>query len=118
MPIRVVGEGVTTTDLEYYAEAEPRLLKLRQDFRDGKRTRDEVIDVCRKATGNSAVERDMKTAGLEGLGPIEQINKFIEWQQNNPLRVRLYGNPGVVAALVLAPPDATEVSVVREAVVY
>lgn len=115
--IRVVGEGVTTTDLEYYAEAEPRFLKLREDFRAGKRTREEVIDVCRKAVGPPAVARDMKTAGIEGLGPIDQITKFVEWQEANPLRPRLYGSPGVVAALVLAPPDATEVQVVREAVV-
>lgn len=117
MPIRVVGEGVTTTDLEYYAEAEPRLLKLRDDFRAGKRTRDEVIDVCRKAVGSQAVARDMKKAGVEGMEPIEFIGKFLEWQEANPLRTRLYGNAGVVAALVLAPPDATEVRVVREAVV-
>lgn len=115
--IRVVGEGVTTTDLEYYAEAEPRLLKLRDDYRAGKRTREEVIDVCRKAVGTQAVARDMKTAGVEGLEPIEFISRFVQWQEENPLRPRLYGNAGVVAALVLAPPDATEVQVVREAVV-
>lgn len=114
--IKVVGEGVTVTDLEYYAAAEPRLLKLRDDFRAGKRTRDEVIDVCRKATGRQAVERDMKSAGVDGLGPIEQVTKFVEWQESNPLRPRLYGSPGVVAALVLAPPDAAEVQVVREAI--
>lgn len=112
--IRVVGEGVTTTDLEYYAETEPRLLKLREDFRAGKRTREEVIGVCRKACGNRAAERDMKAAGMEGSSTRE-IKKFLEWQRVNPLRPRLYGHPGVVAALVLAPPDATEVAVIREA---
>lgn len=113
--IRVVGEGVTTTDLEYYAEAEPRLLKLREDFRAGKRTREEVIGVCWKAVGSLAIERDRKTSGFDGMEPMF-VSKFIKWQEENPLRSRLYGNPGVVAALVLAPSDATEVVIVRELV--
>jgi len=115
--IRVVGGGITTADLEYYAEAEPRLLKLREDFRSGKRTREEVLDVCRKVVGSQAVGRDMKSAGVEGMDQTLFISRFLEWQEKNPLRPRLYGNAGVVAALVLAPPDATEVEVVLEVVV-
>lgn len=110
MIVRGRQGNLTKTDLEYYAEAEPRLLQLREDFRSGKKTKDEVISIIGKVIGQAAVERDMKN--VEGPpGSLEQIEHFIKWQEENFVRTRLYGYPGVVAALVLAPADATEVPV-------
>lgn len=104
--------GFTDTTLEYYAEAEPRLLKLRDEFRSGAKTEEQVKEICWLASGPKAVERDM--AKIPGTpDSITQINNFIEWQNQNPLRVRLYGYPGIIAALVLAPPEAQEVEVVN-----
>lgn len=103
--------NATTTDLEYYAEAEPRLLQLREDFRAGKKTREEVLIIVGRVCGEKAVERDMAKL-TSPPGSIDQIDEFIACQEEDPLRCRLYGYPGVVAALVLAPPDATEVEVV------
>ena len=105
--IRVVGDGVTVTNLEYYAEAEPRLLQLRDMYREKKITKDEVIDAVRKMVGFRRVELDME--GMGEAGTVKQIKSFLDFQRENPLRPRLYGKPGVVAALILAPPDAKEV---------
>jgi hypothetical protein len=105
--------GYTDAELEYYGEAEPRLLQLREMYREGKVTRDQVIDAVRKLVGDVAVQRDQSQ--FEDLGLFAFMTAFEKWQAENPLAVRLYGSPKIVAALVLAPPDATEVEYVREA---
>lgn len=98
--------GKTRTTLEYYGEAEPRLLQLREMFRANKVTRGEAIRAVQTMTGPKAAERDR--------GDLSK-NDFIKWQDENLLAVRLYGNPGIIAALVLAPEGATEVEWIPEA---
>ena len=105
--IRVVGEGVTVTTLEYYAEADPRLLQLRDMYRNKKITKEDAITAIRKMVGIRRVEQDME--GMGEPGSTQQIKAFVDFQRDNPLLPRLYGRPAVVAALVLAPLDATEV---------
>jgi hypothetical protein len=111
MNVRVVGQGVTTTSLEYYAEADPILLKMRAAFLAGKVRRDKVFESVNKIVGIRAVEKDMALLENKEPGTSAQIHEFLKWQEANPLRPRLYGSAGVVAALVLAPVDAKEVRV-------
>jgi hypothetical protein len=108
---RVKGEGLTVTTLEYYAEAEPRLLKLRDLYREKKATKDQVFDSCRKIAGISRISRDMDAIKQPDWGPLTWVQEFTKWQDENPLVVRMYGSPGVIATLVMAADDANEIEI-------
>ena len=109
--MRVVGYGVTDTTLEYYGEADPKLLSLRDYYRgDPKGRKDKVYKYVLNNCGSRLANADFdKIAGDRPIWSVDVINDFINWQFKNQIRVRLYGAPQVIAALVMAPEGANEV---------
>jgi hypothetical protein len=97
--------GSTEGNVAHYAEGEPRLLKIREAFLSGKRTREEVIKAVAKVVGRVRVDRDWKevTGGLRSLDEKQEA-----WKAHidaNPAINKIYGNEVIIAEFVMAPEE-------------
>ena len=104
------GWGASTTgSADYYGEAEPELLAIRERFLANEVEKDAAKGQIGRLVGMARVETDMKPLLAKKLRDTHLVLAFVAWQEKHPLACRLYGSPDVIAAAVLAPPEAVTV---------
>jgi hypothetical protein len=104
------GWGASTTgSAEYYGEAEPELLAIRDRFLANEVEKDVATGQIGRLTGMARVDSDMQPLRAKKLRDTHLVLAFIAWQEKHPLACRLYGSPDVIAAAVLAPQEAVTV---------
>ena len=94
--------GSTEGNLAYYAEGEPRLLKIREAFLSGKRTSKEVVKAVAKITGRYRLEQDWKEVTKGKRAYAEKQKAWDEHVEANPAVNRLYGSEVIIAEFVMA----------------
>jgi hypothetical protein len=94
--------GSTTGNVAYYAEGEPRLLKIREAFLSGKRGRDEVIGAVKKITGFERLNMDWAVVVADGKTFAEREQLWKDHIASNPALNRIYGNADIIAEFVMA----------------
>ncbi len=109
--IKVEGGGITVTSAEYYAEADPRLMAIRERYLADEIAKDTAEIEIGKLVGQSRVDADMAPLRKQGLSDHGLISAFLVWQEKHPLACRLYGDPRVVIAVMLAHPEAVTVHI-------
>jgi hypothetical protein len=95
--------GTTTGNVAYYADGEPRLLKIREAFLSGKRNRDEVIKAVKKITGFERLNKDWAAVVVDGKTLPERQQLWKDRIASNPAINRIYSNAEIIAKFVMAP---------------
>jgi hypothetical protein len=99
--------GRTEGNWQYYAEADPRIKGIRDRFREGKVSKEQVIGAVKRITGQRRIDADWKIAvGDNECPPGRDImswgrDMFELWvAQQEPKHCRIYGSPEVIARFI------------------
>ena len=104
MPAKVkvwTNSGSTEGSVAYYAEAEPRLLKIREAFLSGKRDEQEVRRAVQKIAGRDLLGKDWREVTKDLKTYAEKEIAWRAHERANPVHCRLYGHEDVIAAFVM-----------------
>jgi len=93
--------GTVSGSVSYYAEADPRIMKIFERYCNGKVDGKAVFTAVSKITGQQRVQDDWKKAGAPDSW-IRGPEVFEEWlAKQPPAHCRIYGNPSVIAQVIV-----------------